>query len=186
MTAALLAIAAACSGDSAEPGVSGAPPLLGPRASFEGLSFEIPAVWVAEQPAGGMRRAQYRIPAPRAGGESGECALFHFPGQGGSVQANLDRWYRQFEQPDGSDTASHARVGRFQAGGLSVTLVEVGGTYLGGMGPGESGQPRPGFRLVAGVVETASGPWFLKCTGPDATMSPAAPGVQALLRSAGP
>jgi hypothetical protein len=33
-------------------------------------------------------------------------------------------------------------------------------------------------------VETAQGPWFMKCTGPSATMAATGPGLKAMLKSA--
>ena len=44
-------------------------------------------------------------------------------------------------------------------------------------------EPKPGYRMVAGVVEMPAGPWFMKCTGPSATMETAAPGLKTMLRS---
>lgn len=133
-----------------------------------------------------MRRAQYRLPALAPGTQDGECALFHFPGQGGSVQANLDRWYGQFEQPDGGSTARRARLESFEASGLPVTLVQVSGTYVASTGPRSGGDPKAGYAMVAGVVETTVGPWFLKCVGPEETIRAAAPSVRALLMTAQP
>jgi hypothetical protein len=133
-----------------------------------------------------MRLAQYRVVS---GGEmeDGECSLFHFPGTGGTVRANLDRWYGQFQQPGGGNTADLAKVEKFEAGGLLVTQVDVSGTYIASMGPmGGGDEPRPDYRMLAGVVETAQGPWFLKCTGPEAVMESAVPQVRALLETVGP
>jgi len=172
--------ASACSGGGAAAQVP-----LGEKVSFGGLSYQAPAAWVSEQPSSNMRLAQYKVPGPD-GAEAGECALFHFPGTGGSVQANLDRWYGQFQQPDGGSSAQKATVQKFQVGTLPVTLVEVSGTYVASMGSMDPGGPKPGYRLVAGVVETVQGPWFLKCTGPEATMISAAPAVKALLKTAQP
>jgi hypothetical protein len=157
---------------------------MGDRATFDGLSFEVPSGWTSEQPSSNMRVAQYRIAPASGSGEPGECTLFHFPGQGGSVQANLERWYGQFTQPDGGSTEAKARVEKFSAGGLHVTLVQVTGTYSGGMDSTDG--PRTGYQLVAGVVETPEAPWFLKCTGPEATMISAAPAVRALLSTVKP
>ncbi len=133
-----------------------------------------------------MRLAQYRIPAVEGDPDEAECGLFHFPGTGGTVQANLDRWYGQFQQPDGGGTSQKATVEVFESGGLDVTLVAVGGTYTGSMEPMGGGGPRENYRMVAGVVETPQGPWFLKCTGPDATLRAAAVSVRDLLESVGP
>ena len=180
LAVAVALMAAGCPGGGAAANVP-----LGERVSFGGLSYQPPSAWVSEQPTSNMRLAQYKI-AGVGGAEAGECALFHFPGTGGSVQANLDRWYGQFQQPDGSSTAQKARVEKFQAGTLPVTVVEVSGTYAASMGPADAGGPKPGYRLVAGVVETGQGPWFLKCTGPEATMISIAPAVRSLLKSAQP
>ncbi|MFQ5702013.1 MAG: hypothetical protein ACE5HU_09235, partial [Acidobacteriota bacterium] len=100
----------------------------------------------------------------------------------GTVGANLQRWYGQFVQPDGKDTADTARVDRFNAGGLAVTVVRVAGTYTASGGPTmRGGVPRPDYGMVAGVIETGGGPWFLKCVGPETTVRAAAPGIRAAL-----
>ena len=191
----LLVVALACTGaqqdqaptrPAASPAATPAAPSGADRASFEGLSFDVPTGWVSETPSSRMRLAQYRIPAVEGDPDETECGLFHFPGTGGTVQANLDRWYGQFQQPDGSRTSEKAAVETFESDGLPVTLVEVGGTYSGSMGPMGGGGPKTGYRMVAGVVETAEGPWFLKCTGPEATMKTAAPSVRGLLQTVGP
>jgi hypothetical protein len=170
---------AACSGGT---GSQSADAPLGDRVNLPGFSFQPPASWKSEPPSSGMRQAQYRVEPAAGDADPGECALFHFPGSGGPVQANIDRWIGQFQQPDGSNSADHASVEHFTSGELNITFVQVTGTYMGGMGgPGE---PKPGYGMAAGVVEMPQGPWFVKCTGPAATMEAAAPGVKSLLKSA--
>lgn len=176
---------AACAGGSSTGGDTAAAS-LGERASFGTISYQVPAAWT-EQPGGGMRRAQYAIPAAPGDAEGGECALYHFPGQGGSVDANLQRWYAQFQQPDGGSSEAKARVENFTAGGFPVTYVDVSGTYIASMGPMTAGgEPKPGYRMLAGVIETAQGPWFLKCVGPESTIESSASGMKALLMSVRP
>ena len=149
------------------------------REHFDGLSYQPPARWVSDKPSSSMRLAQYRLPAAPGDSEDAECALFVFPGTGGTVDANLGRWYGQFSQPDGSSTEARAQVESFMAGDLPVTIVEVTGTYSGGMsGTG----PHPGYALAAGIIESDS-PWFLKCTGPAATIASAAAELRAVLHS---
>jgi hypothetical protein len=36
------------------------------------------------------------------------------------------------------------------------------------MGP--QGEDKPNFRMLAGVIETPMGPWFVKLTGPEKTV----------------
>ncbi len=131
-----------------------------------------------------MRLAQYRIDPASGDTGPGECALFHFPGTGGSVQANIDRWIGQFQQPDGSSSADHATIEKLPHDSLSITYVDISGTYTGGSGGmGAPSAPQEGYRMVAGVVEMPQGPWFMKCVGPSATMDVTAPGLKALLRT---
>ena len=46
-----------------------------------------------------MRVAQYGLPGPA--GEATLGIFFFGPGQGGSVEANIERWFGQFKQEDG-------------------------------------------------------------------------------------
>jgi len=184
-TASILAtivLSIACSKGEGTSGGASVP--VGERVNLEGFSFQAPTSWKSEKPSSGMRLAQYRVDPAPGDTEPGECALFHFPGTGGSVQANIDRWIGQFQQPDGTNSADHAKVETFTSEGLNVTYVDVAGTYTGGMsGMGAPADPKPGYRMVAGVVEMPAGPWFMKCTGPASTMEATAPGLKSMLRS---
>lgn len=136
------------------------------------LHFHAPDGWVEERPSSQMRRAQYRLPG-QGGEEDAEVAIFVFPGTGGSVQANIDRWIGQFTQPDGSSSAEKAQIDNSAINGLPVTFVSVTGTYnAGGMAPmsGGSSEPQEGYKMLAAIIETSSDPWFLKLTGPEATV----------------
>jgi hypothetical protein len=157
---------------------------VGERVNLDGFSFQAPTSWKPETPSSGMRLAQYHVDPAPGDAEPGECALFHFPGTGGSVKANIDRWIGQFQQPDGSSSSDHATVETFTNEGLNITYVDVAGTYTGGMSAMSApADPKPGYRMVAGVVEMPAGPWFMKCTGPVATMEATAPGLKSMLRS---
>jgi hypothetical protein len=120
-----------------------------------------------------MRMATYQV---GEGASSAECAVFYFGlGQGGDIQANIDRWIGQFSQPDGSDSKSHARIDSHSVAGLKMTTIELTGTYLGGMGGPMSGQSveHAGWRLLGAIIEAPQGPVFFKLTGPDASVSAA-------------
>jgi hypothetical protein len=69
--------------------------------SIAGLRWTPPAGWKSSG-ATSMRVATYPV-APAPGDSSGgECAVYFFGvGQGGSVQANIDRWEAQFKDPGG-------------------------------------------------------------------------------------
>lgn len=136
------------------------------------LQYTPPADWVAEHPGSRMRRGQYRLPGVN-GKEDAVLAVYNFPGGGGSVEANLQRWYGQIKQPDGSKTETHVQRKDFTVHKLPVTVVYVTGTYLqsaSGMMMGGDVQEKPGYAMWAAIVETADSPWFFKATGPKETV----------------
>jgi hypothetical protein len=96
-------------------------------------------------------------------GEGAECGVYYFgPGEGGSVQANLDRWVGQFQDPPAPPRIQHLTVH-----GLKVTTVDMAGSYSGMGGPMASGGARkPGFRLLGAIAEGPEGSVFFKFTGP--------------------
>lgn len=126
--------------------------------------------WRTVQPSSSMRVAEWALPKVAGDAEDASLVVFHFPG-GGDVQSNLDRWYAQFTQPDGRPSSEVARVSNRTVSGLRVTLTDVSGTFDGGMMMGDQPPtPRASFRLLAAIVETSSGPWFFKLTGPKDTV----------------
>jgi hypothetical protein len=136
------------------------------------LAFDVPAGWVRKPPSSSMRVAEFTL--PRVAGDSADAALavFYFGGEGGSIQANVDRWIGQMTQPDGRPSRDAAKESHFTTHGLTVTLVDVSGTYTAEMSPGSADHfDKPGFRQCAAVVETANGPYFVKLTGPAKTVA---------------
>lgn len=149
------------------------------------LQYQVPTGWVAETPTGSMRQAQFRLPGANDA-SAAELALFHFPGSGGSIEANLERWYSQFSQPDGSATAAKAERKQLKINGLSVTMVYVTGTFHQsgmGSGMGHAAPELPGAALLAAIVETAHGPWFFKATGPQVTIDHWRPAFEKFVQS---
>lgn len=151
-----------------------------------GVKWSAPRRWKLgpERP---MRAATYMVPAAAGDSEGAECAVFFFgPGQGGSVQANIDRWIGQFEQPDGRPSAQLAKQNQETINGIPVTTIDLTGTYAGG-GPmmGSSGGKKAGYRLLGAIVEGPQGVVFFKMTGPAATVAAAQQEFQAMLKSLG-
>jgi hypothetical protein len=134
--------------------------------SGAGVHWIIPASWKAEAQRP-MRLATYTI-APGA-----ECGVYFFgAGQGGSVDANLDRWVGQFLQADGKPSKTAAKIAKRTIHSWPVTTVDVSGAYTGMGGPtAQSGAPMPGYRLLGAIVEGPQGSIFFKFTGPQKTMA---------------
>jgi len=131
-----------------------------------GIVWTVPDGWVEETPASSMRKNQYRV-----SGESGvaECIVFYFgPGQGGDPLANARRWAGQFSQPDGSASLEHMRVSELSTARLPVQIVEVTGTYDGGMTmTNQPAQKQTEHMLLGGIAQGPDAPWFFKFTGPE-------------------
>jgi hypothetical protein len=150
------------------------------------LKFDAPKGWVSKPPASSMRVAEYVLPKTGADAEDAAVTVYFFGGQGGSVQANLDRWIGQMSQPDGRESKSVAKTTALKTtSGLAVTLLDVSGTYIAEVQPGSTERfNKPGFRLRAAVVETSGGPYFVKLTGPAATVAKWDEAFLAFLKSA--
>ena len=136
------------------------------------LSYEVPDGWTAAPASSSMRVAEFTLPRADGDPEDGEAVIYYFQGAGGSVQANLDRWTDQMLQPDGRSSRDLATTQQLTVNGLAVTQVDVSGTYVAEIMPGQSADRhhKPDYRLVAAVIETAAGPYFLKISGPRDTI----------------
>ena len=153
-------------------------------AAAGGIAWESPSRWKLG-PRRPMRAATYKIPANPGDAEDAECAVFYFgPGQGGGIQANLRRWYGQFEQPNGRPSSEVAATNERTRNGLKITTVSLSGTYLFSPAPMSPQKERkPNFHLLAAIVEAPQGPVFFKLTGPSKTVLNAEREFNALLDS---
>lgn len=178
LLSALLALCWACSASyKSEPSNTSAPsstpqsPASSPASG--NLRYQAPGEWKSETPTSGMRAAQFVLPKAAGDPEDASLIIYYFgPGQGGSVQANLDRWVGQMQQPDGGSSKDKAKTETTKVNGLNVTLLDVSGTYTAEMTPGAGDrQNKPNYRMRAAVIETPRGPYFAKLTGPSKTIA---------------
>jgi hypothetical protein len=130
-------------------------------------------------PSNPMRKASFVVPHAEGDAEDGELTVFYFgPGQGGSVDANVDRWVKQFGEVKPGDVRRADR----EANGLRQHTVELdSGTFSAGMGGGS--KAKDNYGLVGGIVETPSGAYFFKMTGPSKTIKKAKADFYKLLDS---
>jgi hypothetical protein len=149
--------------------------------SGAGVRWTMPAGWKAEAQRP-MRLATYSV-APGA-----ECGVYFFgAGQGGSVDANLDRWIGQFLQADGKPSKAAAKTAKRTIHGSPVTTVDVSGAYTGMGGPTAQDAPAmPGYRLLGAIVEAPQGSIFFKFTGPAQTVAANHEAFDKMLESLGP
>ncbi|MES1178275.1 MAG: hypothetical protein ABUL62_28395 [Myxococcales bacterium] len=123
-------------------------------------------------PKSPMRKASFEVPHAKEDKEDGELAVFYFgPGQGGSIDANVDRWVKQFSGVAAGDVKRADR----EANGLRQHTVEIQhGTFdAGQMSMGAATGPKKDYALMGAIVEAPSGAYFFKMTGPTHTVAAA-------------
>jgi len=152
--------------------------------TLAGLTFTAPSDWKSVATSSSMRVAQYTV--PRAAGDTADAELvvYYFGGSGGTVEANIERWVAQMQQPDGRPSSTVMKRQSRTVGGLKVTLVDVPGTYIAEVTPGSSQRHNsPNFHLRAAVIETSNGPYFIKLTGPAKTIGASEKAFESFLAS---
>ena len=147
--------------------------------SASGVKWTAPAAWKT-QPIRPMRAATYSAPAAAGDPEPGEVAVFYFgPGQGGGVQANIDRWIGQFPQKTGTPKTTKSTVA-----GMGVTVIDVAGTYGASSSPmSQEKVNKPGFRMLGAIVEAPQGAVFFKFTGPAKTVAAQEAAFQGMIKA---
>jgi hypothetical protein len=146
--------------------------LLLQSASSGRLTFAAPDGWKPRPASSSTRVAEFILPRAAGDAEDGELVLYFFGGQGGDVEANVNRWLGQMEQPDGKTSKERATRESRTVNGLAVTLLDVSGTYVAEVRPGSTEHfNKPGFRMRTAVVQTPRGPHFIKMVGPAKTIA---------------
>ncbi len=124
-----------------------------------GLTFSFADAWTSVPPGSPMRAGTLKIPVDGAA-QPLEAVFFYFgAGQGGDTDANVARWFKQFE---GEPVTSREII---EVGGKKITLVKADGTYLDGPPMGAK-TPKPGSTLLGAIVPAAEANVFIKLAGP--------------------
>src|SRR5882672_5124852 len=94
------------------------------------FTFKRPAKWEWVETGSAMRKAQLKVNDAEKK-SSAEVVFFHFgPSNGGGVQANVDRWFGQFQEP-------HEKIGgkgeEVRMGNRKFPFGRAEGTYRGGI-----------------------------------------------------
>jgi hypothetical protein len=136
--------------------------------SAAGLKWTDPPGW-ASQGSAPFRVVTYSVPAV-PGGEKAECIVYFFgPGQGGSVEANIDRWKGQFSQ---NGKPAEEKVARRTVHGVRVTTIDLAGTYRATGGQVKDGQGAlTGYQMLAAIAEGVGGNIFIRFIGPEKTVT---------------
>ncbi|MEO8268415.1 MAG: hypothetical protein ABI557_01770 [Aureliella sp.] len=132
------------------------------------VEMTAPADWKKIEPK--SKIVQYEFFAPADAKEGDEKARITIMAAGGSVDANIERWYGQFEQPDGKSTKDKATSEKFDVDGLTVYWVDIPGSFKDSMGGGpfSGGKTvlRKDYRMLGAIiVDKDQGQHFIKMTG---------------------
>ena len=143
------------------------------RVNVPGLSFEAAGGWITEEPGSPARVAEYRLPGRTGSDDDARLVIYYFGVSGaGTIESNVQRWCGQFEQPDGRASSDVVVISQRTIHGLQVNAVDLDGTYVAETSPG-SGEHvnQPDHRMLAAVVSTDAGPYYVKLVGPVATVA---------------
>ncbi len=156
-----------------------AAPVANPGMPVVQVTWVDPPEWKRSEKVSPMRKATYVIPRASSDKEDGELGVFYFgPGQGGGIEANIDRWVKQFTDVKLEDVKRADRT----VNGLVAHTVEIesGNFNANSMGRGDA-MMKPGYGLLGAIVEAPSGAYFFKLTGPKATVTGAKPVFEKLI-----
>lgn len=153
-------------------------------AAAPGLKYDMPSGWTSKTPSSRMRVAEFVLPKVDGDAEDASLVITFFGGQGGTVQANLDRWLTQMAQPDGRTSKDVAKTSTLKTNDLSLTIIDLPGTFVAETAPGSTERyNKPGFHLRAAVIEGKGGPFFVRLVGPAKTVAKWDVSVQAFFKS---
>jgi hypothetical protein len=161
------------------------------------IVLQMPKDWKKEVPKSNI--VQYEFSAPFVSekdvdgdkgrdakkGEKTELARITIMGAGGGVEANLERWYGQFD--DAAKAKKEANLEEFDAAGHKVHFVSIMGTFKDTMGGGPfSGAKavlRENYSMLGAIIVTKDlEQYFIKVTGPSATVENLTDGFKKMLK----
>jgi hypothetical protein len=166
-----------CMGDRIDPDAPS--PVLFTVGSF---SFQRPQGWVWVIPQSAIRKAEFSIPSQAQGEDPVTVTFFCFGrGEGGSVQANVNRWTAQFANSDGSPSKAVTESKVFDS--VPVTIVTATGFFSGGMGQSTSVKPlHAGLR--GAILQSPQGDVYVKMTGPETLVRKSSQSFDDMIREA--
>ncbi len=140
---------------------------------IDGLKSTAPANWKSEKPATPERVYQFTIPKAEGDKDDAMLLVFYFPGGGGGVQANIQRWKTMIHAAEGAKDEDTYKTTEFKVGDVKVTQFEASGTYVfkrRPFDPNDKGELKPDYKFIGVIFESPKGPYFMRMVGPKKTM----------------
>lgn len=151
----------------------------GTMVEIDGLRARTPSSWSQRPQVRPPQVSAFVLPRARGDAHDAELTIIHYGrgysgSVGSSVVAATRRWQNRFEVPADQSIRELTRVQVGRVGDVTMTMVDVRGTYLHRPGPEDSDaapERRPDHRLIGVVLETRRGPYFLRLIGPARTIA---------------
>ncbi|MGQ9506066.1 MAG: hypothetical protein ACUVQG_03155 [Thermogutta sp.] len=142
----------------------------------------VPSHWIPKAPAVSFIEHEFTVPARGQGAPDGRVT---FSSASGGVQANIERWTKQFRFPLGEEKSQQVKRKLVEVDGEKVHLVDLAGTYLEPSGPMMAERiEREGYRMLGAIIECDDGfLYFIKFYGPEATVAENESAFQSLITS---
>ncbi len=131
------------------------------------FSITAPKQWERKKPRSRIVAHEFAVPAVEGDELEGRVTVM---AAGGSIDANIKRWFGQFKQPDGSSTEKRAKVEEKEIAGQEVHLVDLAGTFSDRRGPAFPAVEREKYRMLAAIIVTDEAQFFIKFYGPRKTV----------------
>jgi len=153
------------------------------RLALGPFTLAAPAGWTEKPITSSMRAADFVLSTDK--GAEAELIVYYFgEGGAGGVQANLDRWLEQFQQPSGKPSKDVAKIEKTTLAGQEATIVSVSGRYVAMAMPGATeAADKADQALLAAIVASPKGPYYFKLVGAKKTVDASAPKLRAMLAS---
>jgi len=138
---------------------------------LDGLKSRTPGDWKEQEPSNRMRYMQFQL--PKKGDDKDDAELVIFQRLGGGAAANIERWKKQFQPPEGKKIDDVAEVKEIKIGDRPASYLDVQGTYLFNpqpFNPRSKSEPKPGYRMLAIYFDGPKEIYQIKLTGPAKTV----------------
>jgi hypothetical protein len=139
----------------------------------KGLKLNLPEGW-KEKAVGPLQAANFEVPAGIEDTDPSELVIFSFPQGAGTLQANIDRYLKQFDAED-----RKVKIYEGESAQGKYTLIDLSGSFTKPSFQGKPNPKKPNTRMLAVVLKSEKGgDYFIRLVGPKNTVSEHAQGLR--------
>jgi len=142
-------------------------PLAAEPVKLGPLTAEPPKDWIAGKPANRLRSHQFTLKSAEEGFADAEVIVY--PESKPDPEKVFPAWKSQFVVPEGKTTDDISKISKFDAGGATVHLLELRGTWKYRERPNDpksKEETRDDHRVVWAIVATKDEATHVRLSGP--------------------